>query len=198
MIVFPPVNIDRFCIEENPRKDYFLVVSRLLPYKKIDIVIEACNLLNLPLKIVGVGPDLKRLKKMAGNSIEILGRVPDGQVEKLFANCRAFLFPGEEDFGIAPLESMAAGRPVIAFRAGGALETIIDGETGIFFDEQNADSIVNALKLFETFKFDPNILRNHALNYNFENFKKNLVFAIDHCLKLHADNMNHGKNENDE
>ena len=126
-VLYPPVDTKRFYVKQNPAADYFLVVSRLLPYKRVDLAVEACTRLGVRLKVVGTGPELARLKAKAGPTIEFLGRAPDGQVEELLADCRAFLFPGEEDFGITPLEAMASGRPVVAFRAGGAVESVVEG-----------------------------------------------------------------------
>ncbi|HKP47269.1 MAG TPA: glycosyltransferase, partial [Pyrinomonadaceae bacterium] len=128
VVIPPPIEVDRFraCAETE---DYFLVLSRLVPYKRIDLAIEACTKLNRKLIVVGDGPDRARLEKLAGPSVTFLGRQPDEAVVRLASRCRALLFPGEEDFGMTPLEVNAAGRPVIAFRAGGALETVIEGRT---------------------------------------------------------------------
>lgn len=177
-VLYPPVETDRFQLDSENVQDYFLVVSRLLSYKRVDLAIEACNRLHLPLKIVGSGPELERLKKLAGPTVEILGRVPDGEVERLFARCRAFLFPGEEDFGIAPLEAMAAGRPVIAYRAGGATETVREGKTGVFFDEPTVDSLVAAIQRFDSFVVDPKVIRAHAEEFDVKAFQKRLVNLV--------------------
>lgn len=128
---------------------YFLIVSRLASYKRIDLAIEACNRLRLPLKIVGTGREERRLKKMAGPTIEFLGFVGDRGTAELYRNCRAFIFPGAEDFGITPVEAMSFGKPVIAFGQGGALETIISGKTGTFFDQETPGSLMNALRSFD-------------------------------------------------
>jgi glycosyltransferase involved in cell wall biosynthesis len=188
-VLYPPVETSRFSPVENPSKDYFLVVSRLLPYKKVDLAVEACNRLKAPLKVVGTGPDLERLKSLAGPSVEILGRVPDGQVESLFANCRAFLFPGEEDFGIAPVEAMAAGRPVVALGAGGALETVIDGVTGTFFPEPTAESLADALERIDSLAIDPARLCAHAEKFNRSAFERRLKSLIERCCKKHAERL---------
>jgi glycosyltransferase involved in cell wall biosynthesis len=127
-VIYPPVVTERFR-SGRPAGDYYLVVSRLIPYKRVNLVVEAFNRLGLPLKIVGDGRDRVSLQSRAAPNIAFLGRVSDAEVVQLFQGCRAFLFPGAEDFGIAPVEAQAAGRPVISVRGGGALETVVDGET---------------------------------------------------------------------
>ena len=167
-----------FQISENDG-DYFLVVSRFQEYKRVDIAIDACNKLGLKLKVVGDGPDYKRLKAMAGPTVELLGRVDDAHVKELYAGCRAFLFPGEEDFGITPLEAMASGRPVIAYGKGGALETVVEGVTGTFFKEQTTDSLIDALRRFETMTFDKHKLREHAEKFDDEVFKARIKAFVE-------------------
>lgn len=184
-ILYPPVETSRFFVAEKPTADYLLVVSRLVSYKRVDLAVEACNRLKIPLKVVGSGPDLARLREMAGPTVEVLGRVPDGQVETLFANCRAFLFPGEEDFGIAPLEAMAAGRPVIAFRAGGAMETVVEGRTGLFFDESTPESLMDAIQRLDQFPIDSKRIRAHAETFDLEAFKHRLTMLVELRLAEH-------------
>jgi glycosyltransferase involved in cell wall biosynthesis len=170
-VIPPPIDVDRF----QPSKeidDYYLVLSRLMPYKRIDLAIEACNRLDRRLLIVGDGPDRERLEKMAGPRTEFLGRLPDRLVNYYTSRCRALLFPGEEDFGMSPLEANAAGRPVIAFRAGGATETVDEGVTGIFFDQPNSQALAAAIDQFESLSWDQAALRRHA-----EKFDRN-VFAF--------------------
>src|SRR3989442_4224054 len=170
-VIPPPIDVDRF----QPSKevdDYYLVLSRLMPYKRIELAIEACNRIDRRLLIVGDGPDRARLESIAGPGTEFLGHHPDRLVNYYTSRCRALLFPGEEDFGIAPLEANAAGRPVIAYRAGGATETVDDGVTGIFFDRPNSRSLAVALEQFENLTWDPTVLRHHA-----EKFDRN-VFAF--------------------
>jgi len=165
-VLYPPVETGRFHVEPNPRADYFLVVSRLLAYKRVDLAIEAMTRLGLPLKVVGGGPDAQRLKSLAGPTVEFLGRRSDEEVADLLANCRAFLFPGEEDFGIAPLEAMASGRPVLAFGAGGALETVVDGETGLFFSEPTPESLTEAVRRLDGLCVRPDRIRAHAETFD--------------------------------
>ena len=178
VVIPPPVRCKLFQISENDG-DYFLVVSRFQEYKRVDIAIAACNKLGLKLKVVGDGPDYKRLKAMAGPTVELLGRVDDAHVKELYAGCRAFLFPGEEDFGITPLEAMASGRPVIAYGKGGALETVVEGVTGTFFKEQTTDSLIDALRRFETMTFDKHKLREHAEKFDDEVFKARIKAFVE-------------------
>jgi len=173
-IIYPPVDTDRFVPQGSP-KDYFLIVSRLIPYKRIDLAIEACNRLRLPLWITGDGRDRPRLERMAGDTVRFLGRVPDDDLPGLYAHCRAFIFPGEEDFGISPVEAQAAGRPVIAYGAGGALDTVSDGETGVLFHAPTADSLVEALQRFNDLSFDAAATRDHARRFDREVFRHKLL-----------------------
>ncbi|WP_166241158.1 glycosyltransferase [Paenibacillus turpanensis] len=178
-VIHPPVNIRRFKVvaETEP---YYLIVSRLIPYKRVDIVIEAFNALKKPLIIIGDGYDRPRLQALAGPTVQLLGELPDEQVNEYFAKCQAFIMPGEEDFGITPLEAQACGRPVIAFRKGGSLETIVEGETGLFFDEQSADHVKKAILDFETKTFDRQQIRNHAELFSEERFKSQMMDFIRH------------------
>src|SRR3990167_7329465 len=150
-LIYPPVNTDKFYVSKNI-SNYFFIVGRLVSYKRFDVVIEAFNKLGWSLKVAGVGPELKRLKKLAKNNIEFLGLISDDKLAKLYSECKAFIFPQEEDFGITPLEAMASGRPVIAFRGGGAMETIIEGKTGIFFNQQTSEALEECLKTFDETK----------------------------------------------
>jgi glycosyltransferase involved in cell wall biosynthesis len=177
VVIHPPVDVERFTVHRD-HEDYFLVVSRLIPYKRIDLAVEAFSQLGLPLRVVGDGRDRQRLQAMASPNVEFLGRLPDYQVEQLLSACRAFVFPGVEDFGIAPLEAQAAGRPVIAYAAGGALETVVEGVTGLFFREQTADSLTEAVARFDDGDFDCAAIRRHAQGFDKETFKNRLQAFI--------------------
>ena len=178
-VLYPPVETSRFHIAPTPRADYYLVVSRLLGYKRVDLAVEACTRLNLPLKIVGGGPDKERLQALAGPTVEFLGRVGDGEVEELLAHCRAFIFPGEEDFGIAPVEAMASGRPVIAYGWGGATETVVDGETGVFFHEPTTDALVDAMHRLDAMPVAPARIRAHAETFDTKAFQARLLSLVE-------------------
>lgn len=172
-VIHPPIDASRFKVSVQD-DGYFVVLSRLLPYKRIDIAIEAFNRLKLPLKIIGDGRDLERLKKMAGPTVEFLGRIPDDEMYKCLSACRALIFPGLEDFGLAPVEAMACGKPVIAFAGGGALETVNDGVTGVFFYEQTPEAVAEAVSRFDPDRFDPYEIRKHAELFDVSVFKKQI------------------------
>lgn len=177
-LIYPPVDTHRYGIS-SVDKDYFLVVSRLNPYKRIDLVVEAFNDLGLPLKIIGTGPDLKKLQKIAKDNIEFLGRQSEPALVKCYSECRAFIFPGEEDFGIAPVEAMAAGRPVIAYRAGGARETIVPGKTGVFFKEQSVAALVEAVNKFQFAVFNKEAIRAQALKFSKKIFQDKIKSFVE-------------------
>lgn len=174
VVIPPPIDVNRFQLDDA-QEDYYLVLSRLVPYKRIDLAVAACTKLNRQLLVIGDGPDRARLEKIAGPSIRFLGRQSDEAVARYAARCRALLFPGEEDFGMTPLEVNAAGRPVIAFRAGGALETVVEGRTGIFFDQPEAESLVHAIKKFESCKWNASELRAHAARFDCSVFATRLL-----------------------
>lgn len=173
VIINPPVEAD-FFRPSGVDRDYYLVVSRLNAYKRIDIAVEAFNELDLPLKVIGDGPERRVLEKIARPNVEFLGRQSDFEVARHLAECRALVFTGEEDFGIVPLEAMASGRPVIAYRAGGAEETVIEAKTGIFFDPQTAQGLVQAVRRFRFEIFDKNRIREHALRFDKKVFKQKI------------------------
>ena len=177
-IIHPPVKVDDFNISEEI-EDYYLIVSRLRPYKKVDLAITAFNNLKLPLKIIGGGSELRKLKRMAHSNIEFLGELSDEERNNYLARCKAFIYPQIEDFGITALEAMSSGRPVIALAQGGALETVVDGVTGVFFDEQTWESLAHKVLRFDQQRFDPKIIRQHAKKFDESIFKQKLLDFID-------------------
>ena len=178
-VIYPPVRTDKFMPVENPTNDYYLAVGRLIPYKKFDLIVKTCNKLKRPLKVVGVGPDFKKIKKLAGPNVEILGRVSNQKLADLYANCKALIFPQIEDAGIVPLEAMASGRPIIALNRGGSLDSMKEGVTGIFFKEQTVESLSDAIQRFEKIKFDPKLIRQHAEQFDVERFKEKIKQFVD-------------------
>lgn len=181
-IIYPPVDTGRFVGPAEP-EDYFLVVSRLIPYKRIDLAVRAFNELGLPLRIIGEGRDRAALQAMARQNIQFLGHLPDKEVNEQMARCRAFLFPGEEDFGIAPIEAMAAGRPVIAYGAGGALDSIEEGVTGLFFREPTPNSLAEAVRRLDEHRFDPGTLRQHAQRFGVARFRRELAEVLEQAYE---------------
>jgi glycosyltransferase involved in cell wall biosynthesis len=180
IVIHPPVDTKKFSIgKSEPPEKYFLMVGRLITYKRHDIAIRAFNKLELPLKIIGRGPEMNRLKKMAGPTIEFLGRVEDEQLGKYYAQCQAFVFPQEEDFGIVAIEALASGRPLIAYRGGDIPEHMEEGKMGIFFDKQSSESIIAAVKKFKKSSFDPNYIRSKILKFDREIFKEKMKKFIE-------------------
>ncbi|MGB9691319.1 MAG: glycosyltransferase [Candidatus Sumerlaeaceae bacterium] len=178
IVLPPPVDWNRYSMIERLPSEFFLVVSALEPYKRVDVAVEACNRLRVPLKVVGTGTQLRRLRRLAGPTVEFLGWVSDSQLAALYSCARAVLFPADEDFGIVPLEAMASGCPVIAYRKGGALETVVEGHTGIFFDQQTPESLCAAIEKFEDMNFDEDFGRRHAQRFSRDIFKERLKETI--------------------
>ncbi len=188
-VIAPPVNVDRFQV--SLRDDgYYLVVSRLVPYKRTELAIEACEQLGRPLKIAGTGPELEELKRRAGKHTQFLGFVSDERLPALYAGARALLFPQEEDFGITPLEAAASGKPTIAFGQGGARETIIPGVTGVFFSEQTSESLRQAILYFEAQPWDAAAIRAQAETYRRQVFMDKVRdFVHSEWLAFKGENM---------
>ncbi len=178
-VIYPPVDVDRFAPNGHPPEDFYLVVSRLVAYKRIELAVETANRLRRRLIIVGEGPQRRRLEALAGPTIQFLGQQNDEQIANLYTRCRAVLFPGHEDFGIVPVEAQAAGRPVIAFGRGGATETVVHGATGVFFEEQEVDSLAEAMLDFERMTFDPGLCRRNAERFDRREFCLRLRGAIE-------------------
>lgn len=188
-VIPPPVKLSLFNI--SPKiENYFLAAARFLPYKRLDLAIEALGRLGWHLRIIGDGPERARLKGIAGPTIEFVGLVSDEKLRELYSHCQAFIFPQEEDFGITAIEAMASGRPVIAYQAGGALEIIKEGISGIFFKEQTVDSLVEALKKFKNYSFEPQKIRQEALRFDKEIFKEKIKEFVENCWEEHIRSLN--------
>ena len=180
-IIHPPVDVHRFAPAAS-HDDTYLIVSRLIPYKRIDLAVKAFTALNLPLVIAGDGRDRAALEASAGPSVRFLGRVDDADLVQLLARCKGFVLPGSEDFGLTPLEAQASGRPVIAFRGGGALDTVVEGRTGVFFDAATPESLMDAVERFEQMTFDPQVCRANAERFAPERFRAELPAAVGRVL----------------
>lgn len=204
-VICPPVDVAAGYIASNSVGDHYLVVSQLVPYKRIDLAIEACNRLGRKLQIVGDGEEYKRLRRKAGPTVNFLGSLRDDELRGLYAGCRALLFPGEEDFGIVPVEAQSCGRPVIAYGRGGALETVsgvTPGEaviperhTGIFFQQQTVDSLIEAIRWFESVqdRFSPEAIRAQSLRFNVSRFKAEMwAFITEKWAEFTGDKRNLG------
>jgi glycosyltransferase involved in cell wall biosynthesis len=184
IVIHPPVSVKSFSISSE-NDNYFLMVGRLIAYKRHDIAIEAFNQLGLPLKIIGRGPELERLQKMSKSNIEFLGRVSDSKLPEYYSKCQAFIFPQEEDFGIVAIEAMASGRPVIAYRGGDIPEHLEEGKIGVFFEKQNAEEIIKAMNKFKVIKFNSEYIRSKALKFDREIFKSKIKDYIENELEMH-------------
>jgi glycosyltransferase involved in cell wall biosynthesis len=177
-IIHPPVPVRG--IPLGLRSDgYYLLVSRLMAYKRVDLAVEAFNRLGLPLKVIGSGPELKTLRKMSRPNIEFLGSVDDPTLRECYSNCRALVFPGFEDFGIVMVEAQAYGKPVVAFASGGASEIVVDRVTGVLFDDQTAASLIDAIKELERLTLVPEEIRRNALRFDEGNFRRAIRLFVD-------------------
>lgn len=184
VVIPPPVETSRFYVAPQP-EDYFLIVSRLVPYKRIDLAVKAFTMLGLPLRIIGSGRDERELRRSAGKNIQFLGRLGDDEVRSQLARCRALIFPGEEDFGITPVEAQASGRPVIAYAAGGALASVIEGSTGIFFSQQTPESLAEAVMSFRDEYFNPQAIRRHAEEFDTQRFMRRFTQFVETRIAQH-------------
>ena len=208
-VIAPPVNTDFYSPGDESREDFFLIVGALSPYKRVDLAVEAFNELGYPLRIIGAGPEMPYLRSIAASNIQFLGSLSDEQVRSHYARCRALVFPGEEDFGIVPLEAQAMGCPVIALGKGGALETVIPESgswkpqtgipeektrkpTGIYFYQTEKKDLCQAIEHFNTVetRFDANLIREHALKFNQDQFRYRIrMFTQEFLKKSHAEKI---------
>jgi glycosyltransferase involved in cell wall biosynthesis len=183
-VIHPPVDVEFFTPEEPSVRhggEFFLIVSRLVPYKRVDLAVEAFNLLGLPLVIVGDGPEATSLRARARANVQFAGEVSDEELRDHYRRCRALVFPGEEDFGIVPVEAQACGRPVIAYARGGALETILAEQTGIFFNAQTVEALAAAVQSFESAAFDSEFIRRHAERFSGQRFHTEIAAFVNHA-----------------
>lgn len=177
-LIYPPVDVFSFSPAPT-QENYYLAGGRLVPYKRFDLVVQAFNKLGISLKLFGEGPEFQKLKAMAKSNIEFLGKVTDEEKKELYSKCLAFIHPQEEDFGLMAIEAMASGRPVIAYAKGGALETVIDGKTGKFFDDQSWESLAHTVIRFKPEEYKPEEIRAHAMQYDVEKFKQKIRSYIE-------------------
>jgi len=180
-VIHPSVDTDSFRPEDGD-EEYYLVVAALNAYKRVGLAVEAFTELGKPLVVIGEGPLRRQIEQQAGPSIRLLGKVPEEELRRHYARCRAFVMPQEEDFGLAPVEAMSSGRPVIAYGAGGALETVVAGETGVFFQEQTPTSLVEAVRRFEGLSFTKARCRARALEFDTERFKERFRAYVDGAM----------------
>ena len=182
VVIHPPVNTDHFCsVRRNPA-DFYLFFGQLTAYKRADLAVLAFNRLGKRLVIAGTGEERSALEKLAGPNIEFLGRISDGKRDELYSSARALVFPGVEDFGIVPVEAQAAGCPVIALRAGGALETVIEGRTGVFFDRADTDELCDAVERLELAEFSEESCRENSRRFSEDRFRREIRGFVDGCL----------------
>jgi len=180
IVIYPPVDVDQFELEKN-KDNFYLTASRLVPYKKIDLIVEAFSKTNKKLVVIGSGPDMDKIKSKASKNIEILGYQPDKILKEYMQKAKAFVFAAEEDFGIIPVEAQACGTPVICFGKGGAKETVIDGKTGVYFEEQTVESLLKAVDYFEQNigQFDPFVIRENSLKFSRDRFEQEIKTTIE-------------------
>jgi len=183
-VIYPPVALDEFVVAKEKPEDFYLVVSQLVPYKRIDLAVEAFNRMKRRLIVIGEGSERARLEKLAGPTVTFLGPQPLPVLRDHFQRCRALIFPGVEDFGITPLEAQASGRPVIAYRMGGALETVRENVTGLFFDAQTVESLADAVRRLEEMEFNPAECRSNAERFAPEHFRANFTTWLVKSLQV--------------
>jgi glycosyltransferase involved in cell wall biosynthesis len=181
VVIHPPLDLDDYDTSSET-SDAYLVLARLVPYKRIDLAVEAFNRLGMPLTVAGGGRDLERLRAMAGPTIRFTGRLARSEVVRLLARCRGLIWPGVEDYGLAPVEAMASGRPVVARRAGGVLDTVVEGKTGVFFDGADPDALAAAVLRAEKTDWNPTSIRAHAARFGRDVFERKLAAHVAEVL----------------
>ena len=179
VVIHPPTDVDKFLKLKKEVGDYFLIVGRQVAYKRLDLAVAAFNELGLPLVVAGTGEEIAVQRAVAEPNVDLRGFVPESELPQLYANARAVIYPQEEDYGLVPVEAQAAGTPVIAYGRGGAAETVIDGETGVLFQEQSVEALVEAVHRFEKLSFDPTALRQHAQKFDEATFKRQFKAYVD-------------------
>lgn len=179
-VIYPPVDIDAYPYCEQ-KEDFYVTASRLVPYKKVDLIVQAFTKNGLPLMVIGDGPDMKKIAKLAGKNVTLLGYQPQAKLTELMQRAKAFVFAADEDFGITPVEAQACGTPVIAYGRGGVTETVVEGETGMFFDEQTPESLNQAVERFESIAttFEPELIRKQAEQFGIERFRRELLELVE-------------------
>jgi glycosyltransferase involved in cell wall biosynthesis len=177
-VVYPPIDVERFAGDNGEPEEWFAVVSRLVPHKRVDLAVEAATRYGFALKVIGEGRAEEKLRRRAGPTVEFLGQRDDGDVADLLLRCRALLLPGREDFGMTAVEAQAAGRPVIAYAGGGALESILPGETGVLFSEQTVESLMDAIDRFERGRWEPLVGRANARRFGIDRFRAEMLEEI--------------------
>ncbi|MGX9418433.1 glycosyltransferase family 4 protein [Vibrio sp. WJH972] len=186
-VIFPPVDVSSFALQET-KEDFYVTASRMVPYKKICLIVQAFSKMpDKKLVVIGTGPDFDKIKSYASDNVELMGYQPYSVLIEKMQKARAFVFAAEEDFGIVPLEAQACGTPVIAYGIGGSLDTVVDGETGVYFHKQDEQSLIQAVEKFETLSFDPLVIRKHAEGFSSEIFRQNVgKFVEDEYKKYHG------------
>lgn len=188
-VIYPPVDVDFFSLEEQ-KGDYYFTASRLVSYKKTELIVDAFNELpHLKLVVAGDGPEFEKLEKIAKSNIEFVGFVDASKLKTYMQKAKAFVFAAEEDFGIIPVEAQACGTPVIAYGKGGVLETVVDHETGLFFDKQTIESLKDAIIAFEKIKFDPKTIRQNAIKFSKERFENEMRTFVEEKYKKHISSV---------
>ncbi len=183
-VVHPPVDTDRFAAAKPAKKrSGFVITGRQTPYKRVDLAVEACTKLGLPLTVIGNGPDHEKLKTIAGSSVTFLDKASDQTVEQAVASAEGFIFPGVDDFGIAPVEAMAAGTPIIAYHEGGALDYVVPGKTGVYFDKQSLTSLAQALNTFKSSEYSAGDIKKASQEFSIQSFHKSFLAAVNSVLE---------------